>query len=1264
MHPTAKTRRAPAAPGVTCRVVAAAAGYGKTTAMRGWYPAARASWHRGLPPGPHEPVDALAGVVLDEVRDGAGQLVFDDLPRLPPGTARSLAEALARLPGAVDVVLASRWPLGTAAPALPRADVGPAELSLSVDQIADLLTTGYELTDGDAGGYDLNARDLPERIHQATAGWPALVHLAAETLRTGGVPHGPLLPVIAAPGGLIASYLEEEVLPALPEAAARLLAQLGDLAPVGAGLCRALGHPHSEETLRLLTGSGLLTTAGSPRPVPGGPVPARRIVPVIAEVVRLSRRTTSRPATGTPGMSDTAGAPSTPGMSGTAKMPGTTGMRSAPGVGGMTGAGGTAAIAASMPSTAEIAADFFDEHGPPVAAALAYHRSGRARDCARVLNRHGEAMLAAGEAESLVELLGALPITLRTPRLWLLLGDAQRATGALDAAARSHATAAPGLPPGSAALAWRTGRIHYQRGEARAALAAFAEAGPGPHPPADAALLAAWAANSHLLAGCPETALRYARDAVAAARQTDTGHADHGHNADHNRNRDHNADRNRNQNQNHDHDHDHDHDHGANADRDRGQDHDPNRDQDRDQDRNQDRDAAERDADELAAALATAHVSLALCLGALGDEAGSEESYRHALPIAERVGNVVLLTRIYTNRTYRLLCAARYTDALAAARTCGRYAAAARQPSLRAIAVCNEADALAMLGRYDEAVRQYERAISAYRAMGSRRVAGAQLGLGEVYRRRGWREQARAAYDATVRVAEEAGNVHVLVPAEAGLALVLLADDPDRAAGHAAAAAARTDAAEAGVPALLALGWVALCRGDHEQAAALADRTCATARAQGDRPGLADALELRGAAHAGGPDADPVRARAALRECHAIWTDGGAAVEAARVMVTIGRLPGAGPDDRIRGLIAAEQLQAAGAVVIDLSLRLGRAAEPGTSRTKTTARPSGTEPATSRTKTAARPSGTEPATSRTKTAARPSGTEPAASGTEPVGSGRAGSADSVGHPAEVAIQALGRFEVRVDGEPVPSSRWQSRKARDLLRILVARRGRPMPRDELCELLWPDDDPAKTGHRLSVLLSIVRGVLDPVRALPADHYLVADLASVALDVSRARVDVEDFLSYVARARRLLDAGDLAEARDLLVTVDRHHSADAFEDEPYAQWSAPLREETRAAYLSMLRMLVQVSDAGRAAGVDAAVGYLLRLLERDPYDEAAHRGLVRCLVRAGRHGEARRAFDRYGDAMRAIGVRPPDQSLLAPRAAGTSRPDGVAVSGRFR
>ncbi|WP_216592270.1 hypothetical protein [Verrucosispora sioxanthis] len=47
-------------------------------------------------------------------------------------------------------------------------------------------------------------------------------------------------------------------------------------------------------------------------------------------------------------------------------------------------------------------------------------------------------------------------------------------------------------------------------------------------------------------------------------------------------------------------------------------------------------------------------------------------------------------------------------------------------------------------------------------------------------------------------------------------------------------------------------------------------------------------------------------------------------------------------------------------------------------------------------------------------------------------------------------------------------------------------------------------------------------------------------------------------------------------------------------------------------------------------------------------------MRTLVTGGQHGEARRAFARYRAAMRAIGVRPPDEIILAPRATAVPRP----------
>jgi len=160
---------------------------------------------------------------------------------------------------------------------------------------------------------------------------------------------------------------------------------------------------------------------------------------------------------------------------------------------------------------------------------------------------------------------------------------------------------------------------------------------------------------------------------------------------------------------------------------------------------------------------------------------------------------------------------------------------------------------------------------------------------------------------------------------------------------------------------------------------------------------------------------------------------------------------------------------------------------------------------------------------------------------------------------------------------------------------------------------------------------VRTMLDPARA-SADSVVVADPASIALDVRRVTVDVLSFVAEAEHGLRLLARGETAVAALVLAAAERAYTGDVFADEPYDDWAVPVREEIRAVYLRVVRAL---ADLARESGdTGAAVGYLHRILAKDPYDEPAHRTLVETLVGAGSHGEARRAFQRYADAMRAL------------------------------
>lgn len=232
----------------------------------------------------------------------------------------------------------------------------------------------------------------------------------------------------------------------------------------------------------------------------------------------------------------------------------------------------------------------------------------------------------------------------------------------------------------------------------------------------------------------------------------------------------------------------------------------------------------------------------------------------------------------------------------------------------------------------------------------------------------------------------------------------------------------------------------------------------------------------------------------------------------------------------------------------------------------------------------------------------------------------------------VFIQTLGVFRVIRDGLPIPNTAWKSKKARDLLKILVARR-RSTPRDQLMELLWPGVEPAVAGNRLSVLLSTVRDVLQPEPV--GDGPLITTDGAVSLNRAQVSVDVEDFLSRAIAALKA-DRTSESDATAQLEAAVAAHAGDFLEEDPYQEWASGIAEEVRATHIALLRALAaRLREVG---DTDAVVWYMLRLLEQDCYDEEAHLNLIGVLHDAGRLGEARRHYQTYVRRMVEIDIQP--------------------------
>jgi DNA-binding SARP family transcriptional activator len=238
--------------------------------------------------------------------------------------------------------------------------------------------------------------------------------------------------------------------------------------------------------------------------------------------------------------------------------------------------------------------------------------------------------------------------------------------------------------------------------------------------------------------------------------------------------------------------------------------------------------------------------------------------------------------------------------------------------------------------------------------------------------------------------------------------------------------------------------------------------------------------------------------------------------------------------------------------------------------------------------------------------------------------------------AGLSVRILGAFAVVRGGRPVPIGEWKSRKARDLLKILVSRRGSPIARDELIDLLWPDADPAATANQLSVALSLLRRVLDPQRSGRVDQFVAADRQAVALRLETLEVDLEAFVTEARDGLDRLAGGRADEAERTLARAEARYAGDAFPEDPYSEWAIAVREEARGLYVRVASGLASLAmdrgDPGFAART------LRRALVVEPYDEEAHLGLARALATAGRRPDARRAYQDYVGRMAELGVEP--------------------------
>ena len=222
------------------------------------------------------------------------------------------------------------------------------------------------------------------------------------------------------------------------------------------------------------------------------------------------------------------------------------------------------------------------------------------------------------------------------------------------------------------------------------------------------------------------------------------------------------------------------------------------------------------------------------------------------------------------------------------------------------------------------------------------------------------------------------------------------------------------------------------------------------------------------------------------------------------------------------------------------------------------------------------------------------------------------------------IRLLGRFKVIAGNREIPDNAWSRSKSQTIFQYLALHRSQGyIPKEVLIELLWPEEDIARTGKRFNMAMSRLRKILEPdLPPKSPSAYILRKKDQYRLSLGPVgQLDTEKF---EAQAKESLNADNpfsraTAEKANLAVSL---FTGGLLQDKLYEDWCTRKREDLNTLYCQVLDLLVRFHEA--KSNWTESIRFANNYLAQDPYDEAMYQILMALY---GKQGQTNRVIETY-------------------------------------
>lgn len=231
---------------------------------------------------------------------------------------------------------------------------------------------------------------------------------------------------------------------------------------------------------------------------------------------------------------------------------------------------------------------------------------------------------------------------------------------------------------------------------------------------------------------------------------------------------------------------------------------------------------------------------------------------------------------------------------------------------------------------------------------------------------------------------------------------------------------------------------------------------------------------------------------------------------------------------------------------------------------------------------------------------------------------------------EIRVYTLGDSRVVVGDHQV--TRWARPKLRELLLFLLDQDA-PVRKDVVLDAVWPDKSPAMADDEFRKARSELKKLLDGpcLEQVDGRWHLTVD----------CWVDAREFERLAQEGERQLAAGLPRAAAGAWREAVGLWSGSYLED-IYSDWVYLRRDELYRRYVGVMERLARLEMDMRQ--LDAAARLYFQILDLEPHNEEAHRGLMQYYFACGEAARAISQFQKCVDALQSeLGVQPTAQTI---------------------